>query len=158
VVRAGAELLRASVKASATVELRFDDGGAGPATPLPATGSPLVLPPGSRRQLIAGAAAEGKWTPDQTFLAPLRLGGTTDTGTDAQLARYVEATAGWALRPLELDWLDVIVHYSYLYEQRPDQPGVVERAHVLAVAPLVDLPRGLQLSGKLVWKRSDLSG
>jgi hypothetical protein len=153
VLRGGAELLGQAVKATAQVELRLDDGGVGPALPVPATGSPLTIAPGTRRQIVAGAAAEWKWTADQTFLARFRIADSHDTGSDTQLARAVEATVGWALRPLALDWLDLIVHYSYLYDQRPDAPDAVERAHVLALAPLVDLPHGLQASGKLVWKR-----
>jgi hypothetical protein len=109
--------------------------------------------PGTRRQVVAGAAAEWKWTQDQTFLARFRIADSRDTGSDVQLARAVEATVGWALRPLALDWLDLLVHYSYLCDQRPDAQGASERTHVLALVPLVELGHGLQLAGKLVWKR-----
>jgi uncharacterized repeat protein (TIGR01451 family) len=189
VLHLGTEYLRLDlIKASASVEVRFDDGIGGGAAGVsdglvaqdprpvappgtfpdhggPAPGAPLILPPGKRTQIVAAAGADWKWTGDQTFLVRFRLADTrgsnsNDPAGDSQeftMARFVEATAGWAYRPLQLDWLDILVKYSFLYDLRPvDVAGLssIDLSHVVSLAPVVDLPRGLRLSGKLAWKRT----
>lgn len=131
-------------------------------------GAPLVIPPGERLQIVATAAADWKWNEDQTFLARFRLAHTENLtnhgrdlpdGVDTTFAeaRFIEATAGWAYRPLRLDWLDVLVKYSYLLDMRPiglNGQAIENQSHVFSVAPIVELPYRFQLSAKLAWKRT----
>ena len=163
VVHGAVEWLRPEeLKATASIEVRFDQstteiplsdldvGG-----PLPQV--PLVLPPGERSQIVAGAAVDWTWTRDQTFLLRFRLASTRDTGLEAELARHVEATAGWAVRPLAVEWLDLLFRYTYLDDRRPGLPGEPlprEISHVLALAPLFNLSSGVSVSTKLAWKHS----
>jgi hypothetical protein len=200
VVHVGSEYLRSSVlKASAALELRFDDGvhgqGLGPDAavapryedllkmdPRPvappgtypehggtAPGTPLTLTPGKSLQVVVGAGLDWKWTRDLTFLGRFHLSHTEDTTNQGReelpagvpstflLARFLSATAGWAYRPLELDWLDVLGKYTFLLDLRPvglGRLGVENRSHVLSAAPIVDLPFRLRYSGKLAWKRT----
>jgi hypothetical protein len=138
-----------------------DHGGTAP-------GAPLVMTPGESLQVVTGAAVDWAWTRDQTFLARFRLSHTEDTTNHDRdlpegvpssftLARFIEATAGWAYRPLQLDWLDLLVKYSFLLDLRPvglDGQGVENQSHVFSLAPIVDLPFRLRYSGKLAWKRT----
>src|SRR5262249_29632125 len=105
VVHVGSEYVKPDkLKASATVEVRFDDGnhnqpsavqpkyeqlvtddprGVTPSGTFPdhggvAPGAPLVIPPGERLQIVGSAAADWKWTEDQTFLARFRIAHTQD--------------------------------------------------------------------------------
>lgn len=155
VVHGSVELLVPErLKASASIELRLDDAdGEVTDDEGPVPGAPLVLPPGQRRQIVATAGADWKLTSDHTFLGRFRLGDTRDEDGDAEIARHLELTAGWAVRPLELDWLDLLVRYSYLADRRPDTV-LSERAHVLAVAPIFTLPEGVSVGGKLAWKHT----
>jgi len=69
--------------------------------------------------------------------------------------RAVEATAGWAYRPLKLDWLDILFKYSYLLENRPlsiTGLGTEEQHHVAALSPIFTLPMRLSISAKFAYK------
>jgi hypothetical protein len=193
VVHVGTEYLkRDTLKASASVEVRFDDGMHGQPTSVPhsfeplvksdprlvappgtypdhggtAPGAPLILVPGEKLQLVAGAAGDWIWNRDLTFLGRFQLGQTwdiTDRHTEGATqpaftaARFLRATAGWAYRPLKIDWLDVLLQYSYLLDMRPIAlaGGSLEnRSHVVSLAPVVLLPMRLQLSGKVAWKHT----
>ena len=138
-----------------------DHGGTAP-------GAPLVIPAGRRLQVVATAAGDWKWSEDLTFLGRFRLSHTERLAEDANAispatssstdARFIEATAGWAYRPLRIDWLDLLFRYSFLLDMRPvgtDGTSIENRSHVLALAPIVSLPFDLKLSGKLAWKRSE---
>lgn len=120
---------------------------------------------------MAQAAGDFVWSDDLSFLARFRLAHTenlsnTTTNADGDevttdgftAARFVEATAGWAYRPLAADWLDLLFRYSFLLDQRPvgaAGEALTQRSHVLAIAPVVQLPWRLKVSGKLAWKRTE---
>jgi uncharacterized repeat protein (TIGR01451 family) len=174
-------------KASASVEVRYDQGLANgvpsaltdprPSAP-PGTfadhggtapGAPLTIPGGERLQIVASTGGSWTWSDDLTFLGRFRLAHTEDlTNRDAMnlpggvsstvtQARFLEATAGFAYRPLRFDWLDVLFRYSFLLDQRPLGPEgerAEDQAHVVAVAPVATLPLRLKLSGKLAWKHT----
>lgn len=175
VVSVGAEYVRpARFKASAVVEARFDEGVAdidpayGPLvaadarqTSPPGTypdhggvapGTPLAILPGQSRQLVGRAACDVRLAADHTFL--LRLNAADTRADGATFARFVEATAGWAFRPIEQDWLDILVKYSFIYDRRPAAASG-ESSHVVALVPILDLPWSLRLSGKLAFKRTE---
>src|SRR5262249_27554997 len=166
VVSLGAQYVRAArFKASAVVEARFDKGVAdidpayGPLvaadareTSPPGTypdhggvapGAPLAILPGESRQLIGRAACDFRLADGHTLL--LRLSAADTRADGATFARFVEATAGWAFRPLELDWIDILLKYSIIYDRRPGA-GAGESSHVVALAPILDLPWNLRLS------------
>jgi hypothetical protein len=201
VVHLGSEFVRPrKLKLSGTFEVRLEDGfhdqgighavdpkyedlvdqdprGVTPPNTFPdhggtAPGAPLVVTPGERVQLIGTAAADWKWTQDQTFLLRFKIAHTEDTTNEDRdgvpplpagvpptftVARFVEATAGWAYRPLKIDWLDILFKYSFLLDMRPiglDGETIENQSHVISFNPIIDLPMKLQLSGKFAWKRT----
>lgn len=138
-----------------------DHGGTAP-------GAPLVLPPGEKLQVVSATAADWKWSDDLTFLGRFRVSHTEDLTNHGRMlpdgvvssfiaARFVEASAGWAYRPLRLDWFDLFFRYAWQLDQRPvglaGQSSVTD-AHVASLAPIVELPMRLKLSGKVAWKRT----
>jgi len=109
------------------------------------------------------------WGSDLTFLARFRMGHTEDIENLSRdklpaevpatfpVARFVSATTGFAYRPLDVDWLDVVFKYSYLVDMRPTQvadQSTTDRSHVVSLAPIIDLPFHIRLSGKTAWKRT----
>ena len=115
-------------------------------------GAPLAILPGESKQLVGRAATDFLVAEDHTLLLRLNIADTRAEGEP--YARFVEATAGWAYRPIHIDWLDVLLKYSFLSERRPGE-AEAQSSHVLALAPIVDLPLHLRLSGKLAWKRTE---
>ncbi|MCC6998242.1 MAG: DUF11 domain-containing protein [Deltaproteobacteria bacterium] len=173
----GWELKYPRLKAGGRAEMRLDDG-AGPvvvgtsaledprlsgtyADRSPQVGAPLVLPDGERLQLLSTNAATFQWSEDLSFLARFNLSRTTLE--DATEAHFVEASFGFALRPLANDWLNLLGQYTKLYELRPvgvaGGVGAGDTLHddresdVLSIMPILDMPWRLQLTEKLAWKR-----
>jgi hypothetical protein len=182
VVYGAADLLRyRSVRAGAQLELRIDNGFSSVGIPdtisgdrrptaglgdFPdhggtAPGSPLVLPPGDKIQVVGGVGASWKAAPPLTVLGRLRLSHTAVdpvSGEDYAAARYWEMTVGGAYRPLATDLINVLVRYSYLRDQRPvtsQAAGLDAASHVVAAVPLIDLPWKLRLTGKLAYKHTN---
>lgn len=183
VVYGGVDFTRIeNLKAAATIELRVDNAAAiasiddlirddprSVADPGDfgehggvAPGSPLVLAPGERIQIVGGLGANYAINADHTALARFRFGhSTADEGTGADeytAARYTALTTGWAYRPLEHDWFAVLARYSFLTDKRPVLSGMNamdSRSHVAALIPIVDLPHDLTLAGKVAFKRTE---
>lgn len=146
-----------------------DHGGVTP-------GAPLILTPGEHWQVAGGFALTWKIGQDHTLLSRASAGQTVGSGGGAAVpvaeAAFVQATGGWGYRPLRHDWLDLLTRYSYIRDKRPGPdpslPGglatgtsptaapvlaVSSSSHIVAVVPVLTLPRRLTLAGKLAWKR-----
>ncbi len=134
-----------------------DHGGVAP-------GAPLVLPPGERVQFVLGLGGDWKIAQDLTLFARGRWSRTAakdqvalgDDGARTA-ARYLEASVGWAYRPVAHDWLDVIGRYSYVLDRRPLAAllsGTEGTTQAVALIPVVQLPHSFRVSGKLAFKSS----
>jgi hypothetical protein len=124
-----------------------------------------VVGPGSRIQMVAGAGSAWTFAPDHTALGRVRLARTEDVSDAFTVARHLEATVGWAYRPVASDKVAVLSRYSFLADMRPvntsfeqwqreDASWIDHRSHVLAVVPLAELPGGVTLGGKLALKHT----
>ena len=156
VVHGEVDLVRARrLKAGARLELRWDDTDAA-----------------ERVQVLASVGADVAVTPAMTVLGRSRTLYTEDL-TNRRLtvqpedvpdtftaAGHSELIAGCAYRPPRADWLDLFAQYAYQLEQRPaEQAGATPqaRSHVASLAPIASLPLRLSLSGKLAFKRTQLT-
>ncbi|MEK6609281.1 MAG: hypothetical protein AABZ30_16620, partial [Myxococcota bacterium] len=121
-------------------------------------GSALVLP-ADRLQLLTINNVEWFWTRDLAFLVRFNFSRTENRTEDRLEARFVELGAGWALRPVAWDWLNVIFKYTRVWELRPAETGPrLDRRRVydvISLVPVFELPWRLQLIEKWAWKRID---
>ncbi|WP_428268465.1 hypothetical protein [Haliangium sp.] len=182
--------LPAHLTASARAELRVDDGDVEAARLLEdgragiepgrladhggvIAGLPSGIPVRDRLQVIMVAGLDWTWTAGHTIYARAHLDRTTaePAGTTAVEAQHVLAAMGWAYRPPQQEWLQIVARYAHVRDQRaqpaagapsPNAPGAgvgtswSTAAHTLSLMPIVDLPYRLRLSGKLAWKHSRL--
>lgn len=73
--------------------------------------------------------------------------------------RFNENSFGLALRPVDLDRVNLFIKYSNVYEDRYDlfaKNSLVEYSHILSIVPVVELPYGFEIIEKLALKRSYL--
>ena len=110
-------------------------------------------------QLLSLNALQAQVTPELVLFGRGNLLRTEDQTRDRTEAETLQATAGWAYRPLHNDWFQLLGRYTYLREQRPSalDPDSSERArkHIIALEPIVETPWGVQWAHKLAFRRAD---
>jgi hypothetical protein len=77
--------------------------------------------------------------------------------TEKDLAEFYELGAGFSLRPVAWDWLNLLGKYSYLMNLPPESQldftdTTESRRHVYALEGIFDLCRYLQLVGKFAYR------
>lgn len=163
----GLEYLASSTfKLSARLELRFDDADPKFAR---SPGSTTQLPTmnvADRLQLVFLSTADWKWTDDVAFLSRVVYadaftqapeGGLTSVFDAPTLdARYLEATAGLALRPTQYDWMSLLAKVSRVIDRRPLDLATgaadMQTADVLSLSPTFETPFRVGFAHKLALK------
>jgi hypothetical protein len=99
-------------------------------------------------------------SPDWRFLANLDGLISSSDQADFLNGRYVEASLGYAYRPVSNDRLNLLARYTYLY----DLPGVdqvsangilggaKQRSHLLSVDAIYEVDQNWELGGKLAYR------
>lgn len=103
-----------------------------------------------------------KWKKNEALSYSLKLNYslTSNDIDDNDLTRFVEASLGFAYRPVENDRLNIIGAYTYLEDLSPVEqidgtlPG--ERSHVFSLEWIYDLSERWQWGEKLAYKRSEI--
>ncbi|MCA9544943.1 MAG: DUF11 domain-containing protein [Myxococcales bacterium] len=136
------------VKVSGRYEIRYEDNDE-------------AMGRRDRLQWLALNSAAFKLHRDLTLLLRGNWSHTVDLAFSATEAELIEGSVGLAWRPVEHDWLAVILKYTKRYEQRPTDVTLQlperEEADVVSVMPIVELPYGFQLVEKLAWKRNAIA-
>lgn len=134
-----------NLKASGRYEIRYDDSDQ--------TGVPGALTAGDRIQFVTLNNIVWKATKDISFLARFNYALTHNTGLNGGLGgqegELMEATAGMAIRPVEHDWINVLLKYTMRRELRPlalnDNRAQRSTTEVLSLVPIFELPFRLQI-------------
>lgn len=129
-------------KASIKLEMRLDSGVE------------------NKKQLLSYNALEGKINPDTTLFAKINYSQTKNNSTDAVESQFNELSTGFAYRPVNFDWLNLLFKYSHLDNVSPkaqsDSQGIEqEKSHTLAGEGVFDLTDKWQLSEKLAYKTAE---
>ena len=108
-------------------------------------------------QYLTYNAIEGKINPDTTLFAKANLSQTENKTLDSIEAQYKELSFGAAYRPIDVDWLNLLLKYTYLEDDSPESQTDIndveeEKAHVLAGETVMDLTDKWQLTEKLAYK------
>ncbi len=102
---------------------------------------------------------------DETQRLVFNLDATKTTGTSSTILNgdIVDASFGYAYRPIDNDRLNVLIKYRFLYDmygQRlngTDTPGPRQKSHVFSIDASYDLDRHWTLGGKYGIRLSDSS-
>ena len=126
-------------KASSKIEVRFDQGEQ------------------EKRQLSTYNAVEGKITPAVTLFGKAHLSQTDNLSTGRTEAKYKELVFGGAYRPIAVDWLNMLLKYTFLEDYSPGSQTDIhdverERSHTIAGEAVVDIGEKWQVTGKLAYK------
>jgi hypothetical protein len=119
---------------------------------------------GDRRQLVTLTTVELQATDDVTLFGRFDLVVTENTTLDVLESRDTEGTVGFAFRPIEFNWLNILSRYTFLGEMAPYQLELntrrEEQSHVFSFAPMFELPYNLQLVEKIAYRhiRLDVEG
>ena len=119
---------------------------------------------GDRRQLVTLTTVELQATQDVTLFGRFDMVVTENTTLNVLESRDTEGTVGFAFRPIEFNWLNVLARYTYLGEMAPYQLELntrrEEQSHVFSFAPMFELPYNLQLVEKIAYRniRLDVEG
>lgn len=158
------------LKLSGLFEVRFDRGS----THSPATGACLgdditgnpvycrdqVTAVGDRRQIVSMTSLVLTPTEDLTFFGRVDIVHTENTTLNIMESRDAEATVGVALRPVDFNWLNLLMRYTYLAEMAPYQLELDQRrdeqSHVFSLSPIIELPFNLQLVEKVAVRHIEL--
>lgn len=143
-------------KGSARVEGRFDA-----ADPEKAR---VIVGATDRLQLVFLSTVDWKWTDDISFLTRvvyadsfMRDALNADPVAAARYvldARYLEAIAGFAIRPKQYDWLAVLARAGRVIDRRPMELGQwdEQQSDVVSVAPSFETPFRLGVAAKVAYK------
>ncbi|MTI18971.1 TonB-dependent receptor [Rhodobacteraceae bacterium RKSG542] len=88
-----------------------------------------------------------------------------NSGDSFRDGEYIEASLGYAYRPIEHERLNMLFKYSYLYDLpgadqvtvHGDKGGDAQRSHVLSVDLDYDLSKSLTLGAKYGYRRSEVA-
>ena len=116
-------------------------------------------------QWLTTNALDWKQSPNLRWLIRLNLSWTENDITDKTDGKFVEASLGFAYRPVFNDRFNFLGKYSYLYDlpAQLSSGSLVgqndfstdERAHILSLETLYDLDQHWELGGKLAWRGSE---
>ncbi len=101
------------------------------------------------------AKARYKINEEQRLLFSLEATNTENTNASALSGDYIEATLGYAYRPINDDRLNLLLKYTYLYDMYGQEvdgtntPGPVQESHVFSVDATYDLNQQWTLGGKV---------
>lgn len=120
--------------------------------------------PSRDRETYVLAGAYGyQVNPDWRFVASADALVSESDQTSFLDGRYVEASLGFAYRPIENDRLNALMRYTFLY----DLPGVdqvssdgssagdKQRSHILSLDAIYELDENWELGGKLAYRVSE---
>ena len=119
---------------------------------------------GDRRQLVTLTTVQLQATDDLTLFGRFDMIVTENTTLNVLESRDSEGTLGFAFRPVDYNWLNILARYTYLGEMAPYQLELNtrrdERSHVFSFAPMFELPFNLQLVEKVAYRniRLDVEG
>jgi uncharacterized repeat protein (TIGR01451 family) len=120
-------------------------------------GTQMLLTPGERWQISTRTAASWAVSKDVTLMGRFNYYRTFNNTDNRIEAEAMEIGFGAALRPVEWDWLNIIVKYTHLLEMRPISltEGLSRRRtyDVASIVAVIDLPWRLQLVEKAAYKR-----
>lgn len=120
-------------------------------------GTQMLLTPGERWQIATRTAASWAISKDITLMGRFNYYRTYNNTDNRIEAEAMEIGFGAALRPIEWDWLNIIVKYTHLLEMRPISltEGLSRRRtyDIASIIAVVDLPWRLQLVEKAAYKR-----
>jgi len=132
------------VKASGRYELRFDNGDER------VGGQDKV-------QVLTTNLVDFTATKDLSFLLKLNYSNTDNRTLASTEAEMLEMSAGFAVRPRDWNWFNLLAKYTKFVEQRPTNltDGFSERvsSDIFAIIPIFDLPKGFQIVEKFAFKR-----
>jgi hypothetical protein len=108
-------------------------------------------------QWLTTHVAEFKLNPDYTLAGRLNMSRTDNTSLDTLFANFTELNLGVAYRPVNKDWLNGLLKYTYLdSESTPGQfngsAQTREMSHIYAVEGAFDINKYLQLVEKIAYK------
>jgi hypothetical protein len=160
-----------NLKLSGLFEARFDNGSlhtpaASPCLGADITGNPAFCRDrnpavGDRRQLVALTSVVATPTDDVTVFARFDLITTENTTLDLLESRDVEATLGAAVRPVDVNWVNLLTRYTFLGERAPRDLELEQRrddsSHVFSLSPVFELPFNLQLVEKVAVRHRTVS-
>ena len=158
------------LKLTGLFEVRFDRGSTHTPSSSPCLGTNLTGNPaycrdaitavGDRRQIVSSTTMLLNPTPDLTFFGRFDIVHTENTTLGLMESRDLEGTVGMAMRPVDIDWVNVLMRYTYLAEMAPYQLELNERrderSHVFSLSPIFELPLNLQLVEKIAVRHIDL--
>lgn len=137
-------LVRADLKATGRLELRFDDHDDW-------TGRR------DQQQYLAMGGISYQAHPDLTLQLRVNFSETEDLIFKATSASFLDASFGAAYRPLRSKWIAVLFKLAKRFELRPVDLAVEdpssEESDVASLMPIFELPFGFQIVEKLAFKR-----
>ncbi|MBI5527800.1 MAG: DUF11 domain-containing protein [Deltaproteobacteria bacterium] len=112
-----------------------------------------------RFQYLATLGSTWRFTRDLSFLAKLSVSDTQNQRYERREAAFMEASFGFALRPVNFDWINLIFKYSRLYEFRnfdvtADDAAQEIYSDIFSLIPIVETPFRLQIVEKLALKHA----
>jgi len=112
-----------------------------------------------RFQYLATLGSTWRFTRDLSFLAKLSVSDTQNQRYERREAAFMEASFGFALRPVHYDWINLIFKYSRLYEFRnfdvtADDAAQEIYSDVFSLIPIIETPFRLQVVEKLALKHA----
>jgi hypothetical protein len=98
--------------------------------------------------------------PDWRFLADIDALVSSSDQADFLDGRYIEASLGYAYRPVANDRLNVLARYTYLYDlpgidqvsEDGTAGGVRQRSHILSLDGIYEIDQNWELGGKLAYR------
>ena len=138
-------LAKEYVKAQALYELRYDNGDE-------STGGH------DKVQFTTTNGVNWKWTKDLTFMTRFNYSLTKNLTLALTEARHLALSAGIAFRPVQYNWIAVLLKYTRYVTQRPLNllEGRFEQQDmdVVTLMPIFNLPYGFQIVEKFAWRRA----
>jgi len=159
-----------ALKLTGLLEGRFEQGSvhspaaatclAGAISGNPAYCRDEVRAVGDRRQLVSMTSAQAQATRDLTLFGRFDIVATENTTLRLLESRDVEGTIAAAYRPIDHNWVNLLLRYTYLSEMAPYQLELNQRrdewSHVFSLSPVFELPFNFQLAEKVAYRQLHL--
>lgn len=114
-------------------------------------------------QIVTRNSLEYHLNEDVSFLSYFNLGDTRQISSENNAAAFMEWSTGFAIRPVQLDKLNMLMRYTYLKDLSNDEQfdnsyyngcQFDSKAHILSTDVAYDVNRYFGLVEKLAFKRS----